>query len=615
MNIFLIMETNNKTKKWSVKRILVISFLLLILLTTFIGYHKFNTILSDALTKSFHKSIAADIYELKFENLSLNLFEGSIYVYNVTVQPREKPLHDYPYVNSFFKLKTENLTLKDVEIFTLLKKKELHLERISIIKPDVALILNGERHILMPYKDTSAVAKENKTDKKKPLDSFFLSKFELLDAAFHVTNLAREREFTIKNFDISLQNILVHQYPGEYLASLSQANLTVGEFTGHLQKDVIKHAGFKNFNIGIDSLAFQFTLDTLLYRFKDFYAGIQEVDIQTADSLMHATMKSFDLSYKDKSIKIKELSLQPNVSHARLQEDYAYQHTELSGSIGTLELNHINFDSIIYAKKIFIDEVILDQVKVSLFKDKTKPMDRNKLPVYPGQTISAISVPILVKQVKATNVHLDNTERKPDKSLAKVSISRATLNVENITNLDPNASLMIDADAYIEDKVHFKTSLTFEYLKPQFSFEGVINQFNLPDLNGLIQGYTPAKINQGTADLITFSGIAERTKASGTMKFLYHNLEVDLVLHEQAKWKSSVLAFTANTVLHASNPPEADKPPKIVKFNAERDMNKSFVNVVIKSLLNGLKETMIMSKENRKTYEKSVKKSKQKKNK
>ena len=44
-------------------------------------------------------------------------------------------------------------------------------------------------------------------------------------------------------------------------------------------------------------------------------------------------------------------------------------------------------------------------------------------------------------------------------------------------------------------------------------------------------------------------------------------------------------------------------------------MNKGFVNVIIKSVLNGLKETMIMSKENRKAHKEAVKKSKQNKSK
>jgi len=74
------------------------------------------------------------------------------------------------------------------------------------------------------------------------------------------------------------------------------------------------------------------------------------------------------------------------------------------------------------------------------------------------------------------------------------------------------------------------------------------------------------------------------------MKFLYHDLEVDLNLPKKAKWKNSVIAFAANTALNSSNPGSAKLPPRIVQFRAERNMNKGFINIIIKSLLGGLKE-------------------------
>jgi hypothetical protein len=108
-------------------------------------------------------------------------------------------------------------------------------------------------------------------------------------------------------------------------------------------------------------------------------------------------------------------------------------------------------------------------------------------------------------------------------------------------------------------------------------------------------------------DEISFSGIAKERGATGSMKFLYHDLEVDMAL-KKASWANSIIAFAANTVLESSNPPSADAPQRVVNFTIDRDMNKGFVNVLIKSLLNGLKETMIMSKENRKKYKEEVKK-------
>jgi hypothetical protein len=467
---------------------------------------------------------------------------------------------------------------------------------------------------MLPFKDTTATTKPiEEKSKKKSMGAFMLNEFQLIDAAFHVTNSFKQREFRIKDFNISLHDLQLNQQPGEYFASFDQITLAVGEFNGELQKGALKHLGFKDFKIGIDTLSLQLTLDTILYRFHDFNTGMRDLDIQTADSLLHVTMKSFDLSYEDKSIKLKDVSFKPNVSHAVLQSKHKYQNTEFSGSVGKLELNKINFDSLIYAQKLFIDEIELDHVKAAIFKDKTKPMDSTRRPVYLGQTVAAISLPLFIKHVKATDVELENTERKPDSTEAKVNITKAKLEVTNITNLSTTSGLVMRADAYINGKAHFKAALTFSYQKPQFTFEGEVKKFDLPDLNALIQAYTPAKINKGVSDEISFSGIAEQTKASGTMKFLYHDLEVDLELHEQAKWKSSVLAFAANTALHSSNPNSSDLPSREVKFQIERDVTKGFVNVIIKSILNGLKETMIMNRENRKEYKDTRKKSKQEK--
>jgi hypothetical protein len=270
----------------------------------------------------------------------------------------------------------------------------------------------------------------------------------------------------------------------------------------------------------------------------------------------------------------------------------------------------VHFDSLIYGRKLFIDQVILDKVSASIFKDKTKPLDTKRFPVYLGQTISGIKMPMLIKQVKASNVSLVSKERKPDGSYGIANINRGTAEIKHITNLSSGEMLNIKADAYLENNAHFNVNLQFSYTEPQFSFDARINKLNLPDLNTLLQSFTPAKINKGTLDEMTFSGKAYRTNAAGTMKFLYHDLDIDLALKEQAKWKSSALSFAANTILPSANPHSDKVPARIVQFKVERDMNKGFINIILKSLFTGLKETMIMSKANRKEFREAKKEAK-----
>lgn len=499
--------------------------------------------------------------------------------------------------------------LINVELFELLNSNTLNLDRISIIKPEIVLTLAGPSPVLFPFKDSTFAVPDSEV-RKKFLDSFRLNEFQLVNASFHVTNSGKEREFNISDFHIVLKDLLITQVTGEYQTAFKQVDVSIGELRGRLQRGPISQVSLKDYSLKIDSLRIQKTLDTLVFHFSDFTTGLHTLDVQTADSLFHLTTQSFNLSYKNKVIQVKEASFMPNVSYAVLQRDQKFQHAEFSGSAGFLEFTGVNFDSLIYARKLFINEITLNRINAFVFKDKTKPLDKKRFPAYLGQTVRKIPLPVRINHIKATGVRLENTERKPDSTMAMVNITKATLDITNVTNQGAGDKLVMQADAFINDKARFRVHLSFYYAKPQFDFEGVVDEFNLPDLNPLLQAYTPAIINKGIADKITFSGVAKEKGATGTMEFLYHGLEVDLTLKEQAGWANSLLTFAANTATDSSNPGSPDVPSRVVAFNIKRDMNKGFVMVIIRSILEGLKETMVMSKENRKAYSERKKKAK-----
>ena len=212
-------DSNTSKRKWPVPialgRTIVLSVILILITAAIFFYNNFNRLLSEALLKSFNTSIVSDVYELKFEKLRVNVLNGSIQVLNVTLMPREKPLHVYPYINSSFRLKTDRISLENVEIGTLLKSNRLALKNISITKPEVELLLTGAKNIMLPFKDSTAINLDKK-DTKELFDSFLLREFQLIDASFHVKNAGKQREFWIKNFNISLYSLLVEQHPGEY---------------------------------------------------------------------------------------------------------------------------------------------------------------------------------------------------------------------------------------------------------------------------------------------------------------------------------------------------------------------------------------------------------------
>lgn len=603
-------EHYNSSGKYSTRKVLpwiVLGIFTIIIISGIFIYRNFNRLLSEALIKSFNTSIVSDVYDLNFSDLRINIYLGNIRVENVEIRPKKIPLKNYPYINSSIELQTREIVLADVEIGTLLKQNKLKLGQINIENPQVLITVADELPIFLPFNESKVVNDTVPKSFKNAINAYFLENFNLKDASLHIVDLAKERDLRVANVNISISDIKFDQQPGKDLFSYSLSKINIGEVEGILKKKPVKHVILKDYKSIVNSLEVEKSIDTLIYRFKDFQIGFKDADIQTADSIFHLSFHDLSLMYSSKSLAIKNVVFLPNKSEKAIQRMYKFQNTQFQGSAALVKFSGINFDSLLYQNKIFVDEIRIDSIKADIFKDRTKPIDFKKIPEYPGQLISFVNTPVLIKQISATNVELAYEEIKPDKNRGKANVNTANFQIENITNINKNQPLLIKTDALLENKAHFNLHMNFDYNKPEFVFKGNFSKFNLKDLSPLIQSFTPASINNGFAEKIEFNGTAKKNKADATMKFLYRDLSFNLNFEDKAAWKNSVLSFAANAVVNSSNPASEGLPPRIVKYQVQRNMNKSFINFILLSVLSGLKETVFMSKENKQRYKQAKK--------
>src|SRR4249920_1230155 len=79
------------TRKRSYKKIILWLVLFIFLLLGGIAiyvYINLNHLLTNALHNGFDANVVSDVYELKFENLDVNILTGSVQVHNVEMLPR-----------------------------------------------------------------------------------------------------------------------------------------------------------------------------------------------------------------------------------------------------------------------------------------------------------------------------------------------------------------------------------------------------------------------------------------------------------------------------------------------------------------------------------------------
>ena len=583
-----------KSSRKKIFQIIVISIFAIILTLSVYLYNNFNKILSDLIYRSFNSNIISDVYELKFNKLRFDVFRGTIKVIDVELKYRDIPLKKYSYINSSVNLKTKTILLSEIELIQIFKSNKLELKKIEILNPEIELFIGGEKMEFFPYSKDSTIADEK--ERKENISDYFLNRFDLINANLHSLNTFKNREFKLDSINISVTGFNLKQDKTGAALVFKDAKLSLEKFTSLLKNDKIRKIDFSKFSIQVNDVVLNKSPDTLIYTMQDYRLELKDLDICTADSIVQIGLKSMDVSKSKEYARLNEFSFKPDMDKASKLEKYKYQTPPLFSVVaGNISINGFKLDSLVYEKKLYIDEINANNTDVSIFKDKMKPVNKKHFPLYPGQKVQQLKLPVFVKSIKAKDLNINNKERKPDGAIAEVKILNINAEIDNYTNMTHDGALIMDGSGSIENKANFNVHLEFDYKLPQFSFKGNIKRFDLIVLNPLLKAYSPVKINKGTIDDIAFSGIALNTKSYCTMTFLYHDLDIDLNLKDKADWTNSFLTFAANTYVSNSNPVSSDKPAKTVQFDSDRDMHKGFLNIVLKSFFAGIKQTLISS--------------------
>lgn len=602
------LKKSSRVRKWSIRfKIIFIILIVLIGSLSIFTYQNLNKLLAEAIHKNFSSNAISDVYELSFGKLSVNLFSGNIRVSDLRIQPIENPVKHYPYINSSFALKGGKLKLLKVNILDLLTEGRLYLQDMEISNPDISVSLNSEHPVMLPFSDSLASDTMKTVNKKQFINSFLLQNFILRGVKIEVNDSYKKTHYEMKDLNVSLKDLFLDDKLGVSKINSSHINVDFTGFSTTSDTIGLKLVKVNSFSLNIDFVAFTRTIDTLKYTFDDFRSEIVGMETHTKDSLYHIGADTIRLNYKEKSLKIKKLYYQPNLEMKAIAATIPFQKEIFSIVADQIEMLQIDFDSLIYKQHFLVDQVIIDSANVHIFKNKSKPIDVNRFPEYFGQQFSAIPIPVAIREVIANNAGLVYSEIKEDGNPASARINDLNGTLTNITNRQPGSEFEIRAEAKIENAAKVHLYMTFDYDEPEFTYEVTVKSFELGELNNLIQAFSPAKVKSGKVDNISFHGKATKTNAIGEMTFLYHDLVVEMQLKEQVKWKNSVISFAANTVLPSNNPEKPEEPHKTVVFQVDRDMNKGFMNILMKSLFGGLKETVLPNKVNHKAHKTRMK--------
>ncbi len=323
---------------------------------------------------------------------------------------------------------------------------------------------------------------------------------------------------------------------------------------------------------------------------------------KTADSLYRLRIPSIKIRTHHKEIELDSLQFKARIpvrdfyKRVKVAKDY------YDVLIKKIFLSDIDWWASMSDESLLISKVRMEDGAVSIVKDRTYPMDtESKLGKYPHQLLMKSSLQLGIDTIQLRRINLSYREVNPKTGKpGTVLFSNLRGTVQNLTNIPEkirqDGFCRMDASTLFMNKGTLRAAFKFDLrnaARGNFEVKVNLGPMNGADLNAITIPLGLLQINRADIKSLEASIKGNNSSASGTVKFLYNDLNVTALKESgDTVKKRGLLSFIANTfVLKKDNP----KPGKEVRMEPaffQRDTHKSFFNLTWKTIFTGVGKTI-----------------------
>lgn len=390
-------------------------------------------------------------------------------------------------------------------------------------------------------------------------------------------------------------------------------------------------AKVSKFNIRIDSMFFDKTnleiknsLTAQAYLVKDGVLKAYQIQVQKLDTLTIAIIRHFDfnahelttvsadsmythsatgINYSDtlNKLTVDSFSIQPNYSDYEFTARHEFATDRIESGFRNISIQDFLAEDFLKSGEIACSFIEIGMMDMKVFRDNRKEIRHVKKPVF-QEMIYNYHGRIRVDSIGLTNGNIIYAEHaKKANEPGKISFQEINAKIYNITN-DPiykteEAYLKLNAEALLMGKGKITMLLKGRIFDSQntFSLYGTHAGMNVKELNPILEKNAFVYVKSGKIDTMNFSFTANNSNAIGRMTLRYHDLYFAANGKENdvaATIKENSNSLLVNLKVLDSNPlPE--KGVRVGVIHYERDPEKFLFNYVAKSILTGIKSSLV----------------------
>lgn len=329
---------------------------------------------------------------------------------------------------------------------------------------------------------------------------------------------------------------------------------------------------------------------------KEAEVDVDQFSLESKDKTYHFNFEGISINSLDKALHIHSFKIVPYTSEKKFAEAFHFQKDRYELSLAGLMLKNIDMNGLL-DKKIEASDLLIDRANAKISRDLHKPLKHeSKVGNYPSQLLMELNQPVNIKNIKIKNAFVEYREnQKVSDSVGVVNFTNASFDISNVTNIaeeiQKNNELNIAFAANALGSIPLKGN--FKFLLGRKDGDFFVNAhgkaFDAKVLNKVSVPMALVKITSGKIHSIDFHFKGNNTKASGSFLMNYEGMKIEVLKRDDDTKKirkRGLLSLAANLLVENKN--------SGTSFIAEYDRNiyKSFFNLVWKTIFAGMKETL-----------------------
>lgn len=243
--------------------------------------------------------------------------------------------------------------------------------------------------------------------------------------------------------------------------------------------------------------------------------------------------------------------------------------------------------------------IVIDSAELYSFRDKRMPFRETKNKPLPMEALKSLKLAVEIDSISITNTKITYEEFPPEgfKSGKVIfeTLNATLTNVSNKVYYNKPKFATLRASAKLMGKGLIQASFYLPIDDGPYRAEGKISSMNLSHLNRVLENLAFISVERGRLNELYFNFNYTDKLSTGNLMINYADLKINGLKKEKSAEKNDLKSFVINVLIKDSKDKNTPAEKRTGTISFERDRKRQIFNYWWKSLLSGIKGSVLQN--------------------